>query len=200
MLTVSAIKSERTVPLPTHHFRFAASMNIQVRKGPTPEKRTWLQTSALDNQDIAACFVSNFAECSEIYDGDDADTPSLMYARMVDSFTNAAEAVLPRRVWQPNKPWINSRTTDLIADRHAVRAAGKFLEERRLAKLVKFYAAADQSDLLNDLVKRRDGDVIRRLSKGFVKQQGRSRNACGKLVGLEERSDTLLAGASEAPH
>ena len=137
----------------------------------------------------------------EDLDADSADNPNLMYARMVDSFTAAAEAVLPRKALTPNKPWITSRTTDLISDRHTARVAGNLFEERRLAKLVKSSVAAGRSDWLNDLVSTGGWDAIRRLRKGFVKHQGRLRNTSGNLVLIHSASIyRTFSGQCALPH
>ena len=90
-----------------------------------------------------------------------------------------------------NKPWISSRTLELLRRRREARTNGNWNLEKQLRSDVKKSAKDDRSKWLEDLVSSGDWKSVKQLRKGRHVKQGRLRNAEGVLVSSELRAETL---------
>ena len=102
-----------------------------------------------------------------------------------------AATVLPTAAVTAKRPWISSRTLDLVRDRNAARIAGDREREAELAKQVKQAAKIDRGLWLSGLLADGGWRTIRKLRKPPLPKQGRLRNLSGELVDSEQRAETL---------
>ena len=188
---ISSVQADRTIALPTHHFLLEAVMHIELPTSTGREHRRRLDVSALSDTRTAKYFATRFDALMEQVSVGVSPDVNLVHARIVDSFHGDADVCLPSQVLKPTRPWISSRTLSLLTDRNNARSNGNFTEERRLSKSVKSAVAQDRSAWLNNLVADGDWSAIRRLRKGFAKQQGRLKDALGTFVSSDQRADTL---------
>ena len=185
------VYSDRSVPLPSHHFVLITELAWSVPKAECCEKRQVLNYEALNEHRYQVQFWNRFNAFMEESVAADTNDINLKYAAMVDGVRESAEATLPKRKVGPRQPWIRETTLHLLEDRSLARAQGLFAWEQALNKQIRAAVREDRSIWLDNLVASSSWDIIRKLRKGCVTKQGRLRKSNGDMASSEERADVL---------
>ena len=189
------VEADRMEALSSHHFLLEISLSTWVPKLVQTERPARYQTEALQDPLVFSAFQSHFCSALEMDEANKVASCDLglAYAKLVDAFSVAAEAVLPEKKPMTQKPWISSATVSLIELRAFARRGANYDEEKRLSKEIKRSVASDKEVWLNRLTATGDWSQIRKLRRGRSTQQGRLKDVAGELVSSDSRATTLAA-------
>ena len=100
---------------------------------------------------------------------------------------------VPVESTRANKPWMSSRTPDLLNQTREARINGNWNVEEQLQKDVKKSASTDRSKWLEDLASSGEWKSIKALRRGRITNQGRVRTTDGELVSSDLRQRHRLS-------
>ena len=186
---ISYVSSDRLATLASSHFPVTAKIQMEFsRRSPThctTSRRDW---ATLQNPETRRAFCQNISTNLQDVEVTDAN---LFWDTACSAVATAIKQHVPILSARANKPWISSRTLELLRRRREARANGNWNLEKQLRNDVKKSAKDDRSKWLEDLVSSGDWKSVKQLRKGRRVKQGRLRNTEGVLVSSELRAETL---------
>lgn len=103
----------------------------------------------------------------------------------------AAEASLPVRAREPNKPWISESTMELIDQRRLARENNDRQEEQRLHKEVRAAAKRDRTEWVDQLLTTGTLEQVKRLRHKTMRRPGKLRDQRGQQVDSDVWAETM---------
>ena len=192
---VKSIFSLREAALASHHFLVVCRLQVTVPKILQAARPTkCLAWDQLRNCANARTFAEHFDEALRAGDRAPINGTNLddHYRIISDAFQSAAAATLPVVQARPAKPWISSKTLQLIDKRNALRREGRRPEEVAANKEIRRSARKDRELFLNRMASEGSWTAIRNLrcSHG-VRKQGRLKDESGEVVDSDQRAETM---------
>ena len=186
---VRSVFSDRLAPLASSHFPVTAILHVDVAFHNHVRKKTLhVDWSALQEPILRRTFSDHI---SSKLNPDAIVDVNHFWDCACSSVAAALLQYVPVESTKVNKPWISSRTLDLLNQRREARVNGNWNVEKQLQKEVKKSAKKDRSNWLEDLASSGDWKSIKKLRRGRIVKQGRLKNTDGEFVSSELRAETL---------
>lgn len=190
------IESIRAAGLASHHFLVRGCMGGSLAR-LCRKQALHKHPRALKNHKTATAFVDAFVavipDSGDFPDGMQLDEAA---DQCLGAFKHAAAAALPEGLAWAQRPWISAKTLAFINQRNEAKAQHNEAEKRRLGGDIKKSVKADRAAWLDEVIKEKRWEEIRKLRRGKLRRgpsrrYGRLRDETGAMVDSNDRAECM---------
>ena len=186
--SVSACFSDCTAASRSQHFCLLLDLAVVIPRRPKVQIHRRVDLAARNGAPTRERFCHTFFD-RLLARWDDAS------AECLDAHVNAAMLAaaqdLPTRAVERHRPWISSRTLEMIELRNRSRTDHSPQLEHILKRQVRQAAKVDRGIWLSNMLDKGEWCQVRKLRKSRAHQQGRLRDLSGVLIDNDTRSETM---------